>query len=105
MDKNQLSSTLLTIRGWLWVNIPAIIIIVAVWYSLLTYFMINSKLSILIAVIIGWIYWRFTIKKWIQWALDNNVNPMRLLRIGQLSLLLWSSLIIDKVIEENKSPN
>ena len=54
---------------------------------------------------VGWIYWRFTIKKWIQWALDNNVDPKKILRVGKLSLLLWSSLIIDKVIEENKSPN
>lgn len=105
MNEQKLSLTQLASRGWLWVNIPAIIIIVIVWYFLLTYLMINSRLSILIVVVVGWIYWRFTIKKWIQWALDNNVDPKKILRVGKLSLLLWSSLIIDKVIEENKSPN
>jgi hypothetical protein len=60
----------------------------------------NNYVSILIGGAVGWIYWEFSIKKWIKWALDNNVAPDRLLKIGQLSLLLWNRKTIDKVLKE-----
>jgi len=50
-----------------------------------------------VGVCVGWVYWEFSIRKWISWALDNEVNPERLLTIGQMSLLLWNKSQIDKV--------
>lgn len=101
-DKKQLSTLELINRGYLWVNIPAIIIIVSVWYCLVAYIELNGKISIIIAVVIGWFYWEFAIKKWVKWALDNRVEPDRLLKIGQLSLLLWNRRIIDGVLNKQK---
>ena len=98
----ELSSIDIVNRGWLLVNIPSIIIILVVWFCLAAYLEINGKISAIIGGALGWIYWEFTIKKWIKWALDNNVNPDRLLRIGQFSLLLWNSRQIDKILKEKK---
>lgn len=103
MNKNNDLSTMELInRGYLLVNIPSIIIILVVWYCLAAYLEINGKISAIIGGTIGWVYWEFTIKKWIKWALDNNVKPDRLLKIGQYSLLLWNSRQIDKILNEKK---
>jgi len=99
-NNKELSTIALITRGWLWVNIPSIIIILIIWFCLITYIEVNSKISILIGAAAGWIYWELAIKKWIKWALDNNVNPDRLLKAGQLSLLLWNRRTIDKVLNE-----
>lgn len=98
----ELSTIELVNKGWLWVNIPSITIIIGIWYCLAAYLEINGKISIIIGGVVGWVYWEFTIKKWIKWALDNDVNPDRLLKIGQFSLLLWNSRQIDKILKEKK---
>jgi hypothetical protein len=101
-NSKELSTIEIVNRGWLLVNIPSIIIILVVWFCLAAYLEINGKISAIIGGALGWIYWEFTIKKWIKWALDNNVEPDRLLKIGQFSLLLWNSRQIDKILKENK---
>jgi hypothetical protein len=101
-NSKELSTIEIVNRGWLLVNIPSIIIILVVWFCLAAYLEINGKISAIIGGVLGWIYWEFTIKKWIKWALDNNVNPDRLLKIGQFSLLLWNSRQIDKILKEKK---
>lgn len=102
IKKNELSTFEIVFKGYLWVNIPIIVIALLVWYFLLLFFNFSSSISILIGTSIGWIYWELTIKKWVKWALDNNVEPDRLLKIGQLSLLLWNKSTIDKVLNEKK---
>lgn len=92
----KITTSNLILKGYLWVNIPIVILIIGVWYVCRAYFNLSNTLSILIGVCIGWIYWEFSIKKWIKWALDNNVSPERLLKIGQMSLLLWNKNQIDK---------
>jgi hypothetical protein len=101
-NSKELSTIEIVNRGWLLVNIPSIIIILVVWFCLAAYLEINGKISAIIGGALGWIYWEFTIKKWIKWALDNNVEPDRLLKIGQFSLLLWNSRQIDKILKEKK---
>ncbi len=101
-NNKELSTIELINRGWLWVNIPSMIIILVVWYCLVAYLEINGKISAIIAGVLGWIYWETAIKKWIKWALDNSVKPERLLKIGQLSLLLWNRRPIDNVLNEKK---
>lgn len=101
-NSKELSTIEIVNRGWLLVNIPSIIIILVVWFCLAAYLEINGKISAIIGGALGWIYWEFTIKKWIKWALDNNVEPDRLLKIGQFSLLLWNSRQIDKILNEKK---
>jgi hypothetical protein len=101
-NSRGLSTIKLINRGWLWVNIPSIIIILTVWFCLVAYLQVNGKISAIIGSALGWIYWELTIKKWIKWSLDNNVEPDRLLKIGQFSLLLWNSRQIDKILKEKK---
>ena len=92
----------LIIKGWVQVNIPVAIIMFTVWYILIVFFKIDSRASIIISVIPGWVYWEFAIAKWVKWALDNKVDSHKLLRIGQFSLLLWNKRTIDKVIDKNQ---
>lgn len=101
-NSKELSTIEIVNRGWLLVNIPSIIIILVVWFYLVAYLEVNGKISAIIGGALGWVYWEFTIKKFIKWALDNNVNPDRLLKIGQLSLLIWNSRQIDKILSEKK---
>ena len=89
-------------KGYLWVNIPITIIIMLVSYLLITKFSLGISSSLIIGSTIGWIYWEFAIKKWVKWALDNSVSPDRLLKIGQLTLLLWNRKTIDEVISKSK---
>jgi hypothetical protein len=102
MNNKEISTSELVTKGYLWVNIPSIAIILTIWFCLVAYLELNSKISAIIGGVVGWIYWEFTIKKWVKWALDNNVEPDRLLKIGQLSLLLWNKSTIDKVLKEKK---
>lgn len=101
-NNKKLSTIEIVNRGWLLVNIPSTMIIVLAWFCLVAYLELNGKISAIIGGALGWVYWEFTIKKWIKWALDNNVEPDRLLKIGQFSLLLWNSKPIDKVLNDKK---
>lgn len=101
-NNKEFSTIEVILKGYLWVNIPITLIILITWYCLITYFEINGKTSAIIGVVIGWIYWEFAIKKWVKWALNNNVESDKLLKIGQFSLLLWNKSTIDKVLNEKK---
>jgi hypothetical protein len=102
MNSNKLSNLKLIIKGWWWVNIPITLIMLIIWYCFSVIFEINNKVSLIIGSSLGWIYWEFMIKKWVKWALDKNVEPNRLLKVGQLSLLLWNNRQINKVLNEKK---
>jgi hypothetical protein len=101
-DKNELSTFEIVFKGYLWVNLPITVIMLAVWYCLSTFASLGTSISIVIATALGWYYWEVSIKKWIKWALDNNVNQERLLKLGQAWLLLWNRSTIDKVLNEKK---
>ena len=100
MNNNELSTVNLISRGYLLVNIPSMLIIIAVWFGLTAYMEINGKISAIIGGAMGWVYWELTIKKWIRWALNNHVNPDRLFKIGKMSLLLWDRRKIDSITRE-----
>lgn len=102
MNDKELSTVEIINRGYLWVNIPSIIIILLIWFGLTAYLEVNGKISAIIGGAIGWIYWELTIKKWIIWALNNNVDPDRLLKIGKKSLLLWDRKKIDSILNQSK---
>lgn len=102
MTNKKISTLEIMTKGFLWVNLPIVIIIITFWYSLSTFLSLNNSLSILVGAVLGWIYWEYSVKKWVRWAVDSNVNPDRLLKIGQISLLLWNRSTIDKVLNEKK---
>ncbi|MFV8324875.1 hypothetical protein [Flavobacterium sp. ZS1P14] len=102
VNNKEISTQELITKGYLWVNIPSVAIIVLVWFGLTAYLEVNGKISAIIGGVIGWIYWEFTIKKWISWALNHNVNPDRLFKIGKMSLLLWDRRKIDSILNQSK---
>lgn len=97
MKNKGISNQELIMKGYLWVNIPAIIIILSVWFVLVTIINLNNVFSIFIGGALGWIYWEFLIRKWISWALNNDVDKERLYKIGKISLLLSNRFTIDKI--------
>lgn len=102
MQNKKTTDLELVIKGLLMVNLPVFIIIITGWLTSITYFNVSNYASILIGGALGWIYWELTIKKWVKWALEKNVEPERLLKVGKLSLLLWNSKQIDKVLEQKQ---
>ena len=100
MNNRELTSTELILKGYLWVNLPVTVIIIAIWYCLSTFANLGTSISVLIGTALGWYYWGISIKKWVKWALENNVNQERLLKLGQTWLLLWNRSTIDKVLNE-----
>ncbi|CAA9202033.1 hypothetical protein [Flavobacterium collinsii] len=101
MIKNKdLSNIELINKGYLWVNIPSIIMIITIWFCLTAYLEINGKISAIIGGAAGWIYWEFAIKKWIRWALSKNVDADRLFKVGKMSLLLWDRRKIDSILNK-----
>jgi hypothetical protein len=57
MNNKEISNQELVTKGYLWVNIPSIIIILTVWFCLVAYLELNGKISAIIGGVVGWIYW------------------------------------------------
>jgi len=98
----KLSNFCIIAKGYLWVNLPITVIILVIWYVSTMFFSVSNFIGVFVGSSVGWIYWEYAIKKWIKWALYNNVNQDKLLKIGQLSLLLWNRTTIDKVVNSKK---
>lgn len=102
--KKELSTFEIIAKGHLWVNIPILFIICIVFYSIHEYFNQSFNFSLIGGTVFGWFYWDFAIKKWIKWALLNNVDSEKLYKIGIRNLLIWSrhdiKLVADKLKKE-----
>lgn len=104
MAVKKLSDYDISLRGQLTVNLPVTLIILVIGFGLSMYLDLHFKISILIGVILGWIYWSFSVKRWIEWAIRNDVDEIRLLKIGKKGMLVWSEKTIKTVTEQNKLP-
>ena len=104
MNKKNLSDYDISLRGQLSVNLPVIIIIVFTAFGLSMFLDVNFKIALLIGMVLGWSYWSFSVKKWIQWATKNDVDVDRLVKIGKKGLLVWSKNTVETVAKFNKTP-
>ncbi|TDO84014.1 hypothetical protein EV143_101459 [Flavobacterium chryseum] len=104
MSDKKLSDYDISLRGQLTVNLPVIFIILVIGFGLIMFFDLHFKIAMIIGVILGWIYWSFSVKNWIEWAVSNNVEEDRLLKIGKRGLLIWSKNTIETVTKNNKVP-
>lgn len=98
--KKELSTSEIIIKGHLWVNLPIITLICVVFYIIHEYLGQSFNFSLIGGTVIGWIYWDFSVKKWIKWALINNVDSEKLYKIGIKNLLIWSRNDIKQVAEK-----
>lgn len=104
-NQKTLSNFEILMKGQLTVNLPCLIIIFLSFYGLSIYSNLNPKLSILIGFVLSWIYWSFSVKRWIKWAvIENHIDREKLYKIGKLGLLLWNKNHIDEVVDNNKKP-
>jgi hypothetical protein len=95
----QLSNFKLILFGQLFVNLPAILIIIGSLTVLKANFQIEYIVSLILATSIGWLFWEFAIRFWIKWALINNFDKVKLLDLGVSWKLLWrfDKVKIDKI--------
>jgi hypothetical protein len=94
----------ISLRGQLSVNLPVVLIILLIGFGLSMYFDIHFKIAMLIGVVLGWIYWSLSVKKWIEWAVENGVDEDRLVKVGKRGLLVWSKNTVETVTKKNKIP-
>ena len=87
-------------RGLFRVNLPAVVILFASWFVLMSINSLSIQRCAIISCIIGWIYWEFAIVKWIRWSLLQGIDKSTLYKIGKRNLLVWSEFKIDKVSEK-----
>ncbi|MBF4517142.1 hypothetical protein IRZ71_12335 [Flavobacterium sp. ANB] len=104
MKYKKLSDYDIFLRGQLIVNLPVIFIILIIGFGLSMYVDLRFKTAMIIGVVLGWIYWSFSVKKWIQWAVANDVDEERLVRIGKRGLLVWSKSTVETVTKHNRTP-
>lgn len=104
MNNKKLSDYDISLKGQLTVNLPVILIILVVGFGLSMYLDLHFKVAIFIGVVLGWIYWSFSVKRWIQWAVANNVEEERLVNIGKKGLLVWNKNTVEAVTKKKKLP-
>jgi hypothetical protein len=104
MNIKTLSDYNISLRGQLTVNLPVTIIIVFTAFGLSMFLDVNFKISLLIGMVLGWSYWSYSVKKWIQWAVQNDVDIDSLVKIGKSGLLVWSKNTVEMVTKHNKTP-
>lgn len=104
-ENSQLSNYQIQSRGQMYVNVPAILIILFSFFVLTIYADLSFRLSVIIGFVLSWIYWSYAEKNWIKWAVvENNVDQERLYKIGKNGFLLWNRDHIKQVVENKKKP-
>ncbi|MGO4772650.1 hypothetical protein ACEN2I_13380 [Flavobacterium sp. W22_SRS_FK3] len=93
MNDKKLSDYDIFLRGQLTVNVPVVLIIIIIGFGLSIHFDVHFKIAMLIGVILGWIYWGLSVKRWIQSAVQKNVDEERLVKIGRKGLFVWSEVL------------
>lgn len=102
--ERPISNFQLGMKGFLEVNLPVFIIIFGMLFLLLSFTSIGFEFSLLIGVALAWIYWSHAVKKWIEWAVANNVSEERILTVGKQTLLVWNKNTIESVTKGKKKP-
>ena len=97
---NKISETEIARKGNLTVNFPTLIIIIGSWFALMYSDYFGFKSCAIISGILGWIYWEFSIDKWIRWSLLKGIEKEQLFKIGRRNLLVWSNYKINKISEK-----
>ena len=87
-------------RGMFTVNLPVILIIFTSWLIFVSYNFFGVQNSALISGAIGWVYWEFSVVKWIRWSLLQGIDKTKLYKIGKRNLLVWNEFKIDDVAKK-----
>jgi len=99
-----ITGTRLFFVGQLIVTIPILVIMLVTFFGLGYFFDIAPKIIMLISFALGWVYWSFSVKKWIEWAVKNAVSEEKIIRIGKLGMLIWSKNTVQQVTQNKKIP-
>ena len=74
--------------GQLIVNLP-IFIIVALIIFISSVFGMPFNIKLILGVIISFLYWRFMVKVWMNWAISKGAEEEKIRLWGKYTLLLW----------------
>ena len=89
-SKSPLSVWKAIIIGWIFVNIPAVTIILSI---LIVGIKVEPKvwwLFLIIGFILGWTWWSYTIPRWRRWAHRNGTPPDKLQKVAVATGLTWA---------------
>lgn len=104
-DEEKISDFRLVFCGFIWVMIPGLFIVFGTHYIISTIFIFPVKEAGMIGIVVGLVYWFFSIRVWILWALRKDVSTERLLLVSKRSWILCNESVINAVIEENHLNN
>ena len=89
MSKTYLPIWKAILAGWLVVNAPAIIIMVVVLLVGMAIMPNAWWIFLLIAFILGWTWWSYTVPRWRRWAIKQGADADRLQRWAVITGLVW----------------
>jgi hypothetical protein len=88
-DGHPLSVWRALLIGWVWVTVPAVIIMLGVFFLGATIEFRLWWLFLAIGGFLGWTWWSFTIVRWWRWSVSRGVPPNRLHKWAVMVLLIW----------------
>ena len=75
--------------GWLVVNLPTLVIIFSVLIIGFSLVPNGRWIFLALAVLLGWLWWSFTVPRWRRWALNRGADPAKLQRWAVITGLVW----------------
>ena len=81
--------------GQLWINIPTILIILFTIFIFLS-MDYGANLGLIIGLLVGWVYWSYSIKKWFRWAAGYGMDLTLLNKWAKRTLLTFWDVKIKK---------
>jgi hypothetical protein len=75
--------------GWLWITIPAVVIMLGVFFFGAFIELRLWWLFLAIGGFLGWTWWSLTIGRWRNWAVTRGAPPDRLRKWAVIALLNW----------------
>ena len=71
--------------GQLLVNLPVIAIVLIAFFIGGMLFPQQPWISLVAAIVLGWLYWSLAIRRWRAWAISRGVPPYELTRMASFS--------------------
>ena len=88
-ESPQLSVGRAVTIGWLVVNLPTLVIIFSVLIIGFSLVPNGRWIFLALAVLLGWLWWSFTVPRWRRWALNHGADPGKLQRWAVITGLVW----------------
>jgi hypothetical protein len=97
MERRSISSARILLWGWVLVNIPVTVLILA-FFLVFSAWDVPYVFAVLGGGAVGWAYWAFAVKQWIRWSHRHGATAERIYNIGKPGLLVWNLEMVQRVL-------